>query len=151
MFQFRLAPVQRLRENVRDTRRRELADALEAERAIEQRQRELDGEIEMTVSERRTASAVGPVNVEDLANSRRYELTLQAMKYDLLSKLQMVRSEIERRRQALVQADQQVRVMEKLAETQLHDYETAQSKAEDREIDGAALTGWIRQNKESTR
>ncbi len=148
MFQFRLAPVQRLRENARDQRRRELADALEAERTIEQRQRELEAEIEVTVSQRREASAVGPVNVEDLANSRRYELTLQAMKYDLLSKLQMVRSEIERRRQALVYADQQVRVMEKLAETQLSEYETIQSKLEDREIDGAALTGWLRRNKE---
>lgn len=148
MFQFRLAPVQRLRENARDQRRRELADALEAERTIEQRQRELEAEIGVTVSQRREASAVGPVNVEDLANSRRYELTLQAMKYDLLSKLQMVRSEIERRRQALVYADQQVRVMEKLAETQLSEYETIQSKLEDREIDGAALTGWLRRNKE---
>lgn len=148
MFQFRLAPVQRIRENARDQRRRELADALEAERTIEQRQRELEAEIEVTVLQRREASAVGPVNVEDLANSRRYELTLQAMKYDLLSKLQMVRSEIERRRQALVYADQQVRVMEKLAETQLSEYETIQSKLEDREIDGAALTGWLRRNKE---
>lgn len=148
MFQFRLAPVQRLRENARDQRRRELADALEAERTIEQRQRELEAEIEVTVLQRREASGVGPVNVEDLANSRRYELTLQAMKYDLLSKLQMVRSEIERRRQALVYADQQVRVMEKLAETQLSEYETIQSKLEDREIDGAALTGWLRRNKE---
>jgi flagellar protein FliJ len=151
MFRFRLAPVQRLRENVRDERRRELAEALEAERKIQERQRELEEEIDVTVSQRRQASGVGAVNVEDLANNRRYELTLQAMKRDLLSKLAMVQGEIERRRLTLVQADQQVRVLEKLAETQLNEFETSQGKMEDREIDGAALAGWIRRNKESTR
>lgn len=115
-FQFRLATLVRLREAVRDQRHSELADALRVQEALELQMRELTAELEAT--RRSQAVAPGKVDVDRLLAAQRYEINLLVDQRKLAQQQANVAIEVDKRREALVLADQDVRVLEKLRETQ---------------------------------
>lgn len=56
-----------------------------------------------------------------------------------------VEAEIERRRLVLVEADRQVRILEKLSEKKLSEYQAEELRQEIRDLDEQALQGFERQ------
>jgi flagellar export protein FliJ len=137
-FQFRLATLLRLREAAREERQIALADAYRADGVLEQRQQQLADELAGLKGDCRQASAPGQVNVDRLVESQRYELLLRAATSQLGQQREQLGIEIQRRREAVVQANRAVRVLEKLRERQLERHRADEAYREMRLLDEVA-------------
>jgi len=115
-FRFRLATLLRLREAARDRRRANLAQAFEADEVLQRRQEELADDAMEVDRHARSAADLGPIQVDTLVTAQRYKMILQAESKLLSEQSVSVSEEIERRREALVVADRDVRVLVKLRE-----------------------------------
>jgi flagellar export protein FliJ len=135
---FPLATLLKLRESVRDERRRHLAEALRADELAQARIDELERELADLRQEFRTASEAGPLNVDRLLDAQRYELLLEFEQAMIEQKRAQVAEEIEKRRAALVLADRDVRALEILRERQVARARQEEQKAENRELDEVA-------------
>jgi flagellar FliJ protein len=125
VFRFRLQPLQKIRENVRQERQAELAKALEAETIVREKLESIQHEIAATKEDGRKFASGGAINVEFLIGLRRHEAFLLAQKADVENRLEQVLTEVARRRQAVVEADKDVKMMEKLHEVQKEKYDAA--------------------------
>ncbi len=137
-FLFRLATLLRLREAARDERRAQLARAYQADEIIEQQRTRVADERRELERQSRRASAPGRLDVDRLLESRRYELVLQSQDQQLAQQHQAVRTEVERRRQALVDANRQVRVLETLRQRQLDHHRQEENRQEIKQLDEMA-------------
>jgi flagellar FliJ protein len=143
-FHFRLDTLLRLRLADRDQRRADLAKALRAEEALARQEALLRGEQgEMAELSRKLASP-GAADIDRLLASHRYELVLKTQVQQLTGQIAQVVAEVERRRLALVEADRQVRVLEKLRDKQASDHQTREDKREQRQLDEQAVIGFTR-------
>ena len=115
---FRLTTLKRLREAERDQRRAELADALAADALLLERIERLGREADAWRQQTRHAAA-GTVDVDQWAQANRYRWLMRAQQQQLQEQRKKLEGEIERRRQALVEADRELKVVEKLE--QRHD------------------------------
>ena len=149
-FRFRLETLLRLRIADRDQRRAELAKALRAEEVLRQQQRDLDAERVDVTSLARKLKLPGAADVDALLRTHRYELVLHAQARQLATQLSQVLAEVERRRQAVVEADRQVRVLEKLRERQELAHRTQGERREARQLDEVAISGFIRRTEAPT-
>lgn len=147
-FRFRMATMLQLRERDRDERRRELAQALEAERRLMLRTEEIHLEIETLRNEKRNRAAGGEISVERLLNDGRYELILRAEIANLAKQIEQVRAEAERRRQALTEADREVKVLEKLRERRREQYREQEDRLDTKRLDELASAAFARRASE---
>ena len=85
------------------------------------------------------ASRPGPVNVDRLLDAGRYETILKAERHAVDKRRQAVMGEIDRRRQALVEADREVKSLEKLRTQQALRHRQEESRLEIKQMDEAAL------------
>lgn len=129
-FRFRMATVLRLREAARDERRRHLAEALEAERILERQRDEVEAQLHDLAATMRER-ATGALDVDQMLARDRYQLLLKGHRELLRQQSGRIAEEIARRREALVQADREVRVLERLREVQ---HETHRQEEERREL-----------------
>ena len=84
------------------------------------------------------AIAPGSVNIERLVEARRYDLVTQAQQRNIEQQRQSVTAEIQRRRQALVEADREVRVLEKLRQRQAEQHRRDEELKEAKRLDEVA-------------
>lgn len=138
-FSFRLEPLLRLRTAERDQRREELAKALRAEQVLEQQQQAVTQELHATRQQAEPYAAPGRVRVDPLLHAHRYALLLRTQLQQLERQRQSVRHEIERRRGALVEADRELRILEKLKARHAAAQAYAQQRTEERTLDEIAL------------
>jgi flagellar FliJ protein len=117
-FRFRLASVLRLRESARDEKRAKLAEAYAALQKLEDRRRELLEESRQLAQWQIGASSGTSLNVDRILDAQRYQGVLQTELHVVGQQKSAVESEAEKRREALVAADQDVKVLEKLREHQ---------------------------------
>jgi flagellar FliJ protein len=115
-FQFRLDSLVRLREAARDERRSQLAEAMRIQASLESDMQQLRARLH-EARQMHTAQQ-GAVDIDRLLVAERYEMVLLLEKHNLEQQQASMNAEVEKRRQALVWADQDVRVLEKLRETQ---------------------------------
>src|SRR5262245_23482947 len=115
---FRLQTLLRLRVAERDERRADLAKALRAEVLLKQQAGQLAAEQAALVDRQRTLKSPGAANVDELLSTHRYTAVLAGQARQVASQIAQVASEAERRRLALVEADRQVKVLEKLRDKQ---------------------------------
>ena len=141
-FHFRLQTLVRLRESVRDERRSQLADALRVDATLEEQEKQLQTDLDATRQGQRAPA--GRVDVDRILQSQRYEVILQSELAGITQQRQHVAQEIETRRQALMEADRDVKVLEKLKETQLTRWRDDQQRREQSELDEAAVMGHYR-------
>src|SRR5205823_8417852 len=144
MFHFRLETLLRLRISECDERRAELAKALRAEDVLRGEQEKLRGEQTKLVERGRTLKSPGQADVDALLQSHRYELVLAAQSRQLALQLTQVEAETERRRQAAVEADRQVRVLEKLRQRQAAAHRQQTERLDVKQLDEMALLGHVR-------
>ncbi len=144
-FVFRLATLLKVREATRDERREELGKAHEAEAILNERKQELDRESREAAAWQSGGSMIGSINVDRLLGGIRYELVLDAQRQVLAQQEEQLQAEIERRRQNLVEADREVRVLEKLRERQLEEYEHQELLKQQKEMDEIAQIRTFRQ------
>ena len=136
-FQFRLATLLRLRELARDERRTQLAEALRMVDQMRDRREEIDSLLRE--AQLLQAPPAGAIDVDRLLNATRYELVLRAEQRKLELQEQALAGEIEKRRQALVAADREVRSLELLRETQQQRHAAAEEQRSQKEFDEIAV------------
>ena len=125
-FRFRLATLLRLREAARDERRSALADAYRADEVLQGYLAKAQGDLTGVQQIYRQAMAPGEIDVDPLLNSQRYEMVMKAQVQHLHQQRAQLSEEIERRREALVYADRDVRILEKLRENQARQHSQAE-------------------------
>jgi flagellar export protein FliJ len=144
MSRFRLAALLRLRLAERDQRRLDLAKALRAVQILQQQQAEVVQEEAQWLAQVRSLLAPGPTDLDAVLAMYRYAAVLRGRLQQLASQLAEVQREAQRRRMALVEADRQVRVLEKLAQRQAQAERNQALRREAQRLDEAALAGYLR-------
>jgi flagellar FliJ protein len=127
-FRFRLSMLLRIQEAARDERRSQLAEAFRAEQALRERMGALQQEFDQLKNRYRQAGQSGQVDVDRLIDVQRYELVLSAEQQLLRQHQATLAQEIERRREALMAADREVRMLEKLREQQREQHRANQEQ-----------------------
>jgi flagellar export protein FliJ len=147
-FRFRLATLLRLREAARDDRRARLAEALQALDLLDAQRAEIDAQLAEARAEHQQAAAPGAIDIDRLVAGHRHEVLLAAHRAQLDEQAKKVSEEADRRRESLVAADREVRVLEKLRESQelrhRHEAESVLNKQLDE------IAGRIGQNHEQS-
>ena len=139
MFKFRLEPLITIRDNELKECQAELAKAYNALRILEEALQELDRQLAEGVETARNLIQAGQtVNVEHLLGLRRQEMFLRAQQNDLTQKMQMVNEEIEKRRAAVIAANKQLKIVEKLKEKRYEKYLEEENKKEIKIMDEIA-------------
>jgi flagellar FliJ protein len=141
-YRFRLEAVQRVREARRDEQRVALADAFRAEQILEESKAELAAEGESLRELQRSAAAGKYLNVNQLLEAQRYELLLRARSQELTKQAILLSAESERRRQLLVEADREVRVLEMLDDRHHREFNQEQQRKETKQLDDLATQRW---------
>ena len=145
VFKFRLAPLLQLRAATRGERRAALAEAYRVDEVLRQRLAAVTGELQALCAERRQLAAPGVVNVDRLVESQRYELVAKMQEAQLVRQREGVAAEIQRRRQALVEADREVRVLEKLRDRQAEAFRREEEHKEAKRLDEVAFQQVLRE------
>ncbi|MEX0867147.1 MAG: flagellar export protein FliJ [Pirellulales bacterium] len=137
-FEFRLTTLLKLREAVRDERRARLAEAFQAAEVLQRRLTELSAQRTALRSQYAAATSPGQVAVNQLLDVQRYELVVAGEQQLLTGQQQQIEEEIDKRRDALRLADQEVRILEKLREKQQRDHRVGAEKEEAKGFDEIA-------------
>lgn len=137
-FKFRLATLLQIRCQLRDQRRGQLAEAYEAENQLRKRTEDVNQDLQQLDDEYRRAGGAGSVDIDRLLAAQRYEIVLRSQRQQLREQADMLAVEIERRRLALVEADRDVRVLEKLREKQLRRHREEEGRREIKRLDEVA-------------
>lgn len=150
MFRFRLETLLRLRLAERDQRRADLAKALRAEELLRGEERTLEEQQLAAASRARDLKSPGAANVDALLDTHRYEIVLAAQRRQLKQQLAQVEAETERRRLAVVEADRQLRVLEKLRQRQAAAWRKEAERQETKQFDEIAVVGFARRQEAPT-
>ncbi len=141
-FRFRLETLRRLREMNRDELRGRLAEAFQAEQILQDQQATVGAEAASLAEMRRRQLAAGEFDVTRMLEAQRYQLLLEAQQRSLAEQAVKLSNEVEVRRQAVVEADREVRVLDKLRERRAADHRAAAERAESKLLDDIATTRW---------
>lgn len=137
-FHFRLATLLRLREADRDERRAQLSDAQQAEAIVAARVGEIDREIGLIRQLGQLATAPGKVDVDQLLDMQRYDTQLKLERIAAEDQRGKIEQEVERRLERAIAADREVRILEKLRETQMAKHRSEEEKVEQKRFDELA-------------
>ncbi len=115
---FRLETLLSIRKNVLNEKQGELAKAYEAERILNDQRADTEREIAGALDTARRMMRSGGIDINFLLGMRRHEAYLLAIVKDIDEKLVVVRKEIDVRRQAVIEANKEFKILEKLKEKQ---------------------------------
>lgn len=149
-FQFRLESLLKLREAERQQRRLEMAEAFHAESILRQQASQLRQDIQEVEKQSRVISSPGRVQVDRVLEAHRYKLLLKSQVMTLAQKQAQLQVEIEKRQTALVIADRDVRVLEKLRDRKRAEHDAAELKRELKQLDEVAVQRWGRDKETSS-
>ncbi|MGL4514217.1 MAG: flagellar export protein FliJ [Lacipirellulaceae bacterium] len=138
-FEFRLKTVARLREAARDAARQRVAEASRALELLREQRRTLEGQLDALVADRRRATCGESMDVPLIAAAQRYEIAVRAQQSKIDEDARAVEAELERRREALVAAERDVRGMEKLEDRLRERHAEEEQRREDRILDDFAV------------
>lgn len=141
-FRFRLQTLRRLREIHRDELRVRLAEAFQAERILAEEREALAAERTGLTALQRRLVEYGKLDVNRLLASQRYQLVLEAQERSLAEQARQLAEEVERRRQAVVEADRQVRALDKLRQRRQSEHRAAAERAEAKRLDEIGTNRW---------
>jgi flagellar protein FliJ len=137
-FKFRMATLLKLREAARDERRSELAQAYRADDVLAEHLEQVRVELNALVNQCRKAVGPGTINIDRLIEAQRYEIILKVRQQGLNEQRGKLAAEIERRRVALLAANRDVRILEKLRERQVEQYNQAENRLDIKRLDEVA-------------
>jgi flagellar protein FliJ len=143
-YEFRLNTLRKVREARRTQQRTALAEAFRAEQILAANRDELATEEAGLLDLRRLATAGRYLDVNRVLEAQRYELLLRIRGQELARQALLLAAETERRRQALVEADRSVRVLELLDERHRAEHNRRMRRVETKQLDEAAVNRWRR-------
>jgi len=128
-----------MRENVRDERRLQLSAAQHDEEILVDQITKLDDRLADLRRHALAARQPGMINVDQLLDAGRYEHVLQTQRQAAEVQRQAVQLEVERLRRSLLEADREVKTLEKLQEQQAMKHQQLENRREIKELDAAAI------------
>jgi flagellar FliJ protein len=137
-YKFRLATLQKVREARRMQQRQALAEAFRAEDVLSETRAALAGEEMELRAMQRSATEGKYLDINRLLEAQRYELLLKARGQELAKQAMLLAAETERRRQLLVEADRDVRVLERLDERHREEHIRRTRRNELKQLDETA-------------
>ncbi|QDU62583.1 Flagellar FliJ protein [Planctomycetes bacterium Pan216] len=138
-FQFRLARVQRLRERTLQERQVELAEVIEHQQKIEAEISRLDSDRTGEKDSLRDYLGQGTISIDHVIQSHLYDGSLRNAKRQLESHLEQVRRLVDFRRARVLDAEKDVKVLEKLGEKARQRYDADVSREDQQLLDELAL------------
>lgn len=143
LFRYRLETLLSLRRSERDARRQKYAEALTAQEMLNQQLDAVAAEIADVRTLTRQRTTPSELDVDRLLRAHRYELLLQTRLRQLEQQVARVAEEAERRRQVLLQADREVRVLEKHREHQSDRHRQRELQREQKQLDDIAQRPYV--------
>jgi flagellar FliJ protein len=139
MSQFRLKTLLRLREIERDQSRLQLAEA----QRIEQKAADRVAELDETLAElrRETGALAGLVNIAELCEADRFGAAVKLSREEARQYHHRLATESELRRREVIEADKQVKVLEKLRQKQESQEREEQTRQATKLLDELAARG----------
>ncbi|MDR0337627.1 MAG: flagellar export protein FliJ [Planctomycetaceae bacterium] len=134
-FRFRLEPLITIRDNILKEKQGELAKAYEARRIVEEKLQELKHELRENIALGRQRLQTGTINIEFLLGTRRHEAYLNAQIEVVQKHLLQIDEEIERRRHAVLEANKELKIVEKLKEKRYDKYQKEEKQKETKLLD----------------
>jgi flagellar FliJ protein len=137
-FIFRLEPLLKLREARRDECRAALAEGYRVDEVLRKQLDNLNRELDALREYCRRKASPGGIDIDRLVEAQRFELVTKVQQKNIAQQRETVAAEIERRRRALVEADRDVRALEKLRERQAELHRREEEVREVRRLDEVA-------------
>lgn len=141
-FQFRLETLRKIRLAHRDAMRQKLAEAFQAAQVLEDQQQAVVAEIDKLLEQQRRTRASEHTNINTIVDAQRYQSVLRAQEQTLREQAAKLEAEIEKRRQLVVEADKEVRVLDKLEERQRDKHREEAMRLETKTLDEIGLSRW---------
>jgi len=126
----------------RDQLQRKLAEAQEAQRILQLQMNDVQQDIEQLQSLRREAAGSSHANVNLLLETQRYQALLHAQQTEMQNQGQLLATETQRRRDGVVEANRQVRILDKLEARQREEFLKDAQKKEVKQLDEVAARCW---------
>ena len=145
-FRFRLRSLQRLREETRNMAKRNLANAIQQRNALVADEQDVQNEIQGLESQMRRSVAQPQVNIDAVLNGHRHRTSLAGKLSQIGKAIAQANEEVNRCRAKLVEADRDVKVLEKLHERQLAEHNRQIAAHEAKLLDEAAVIRASRNN-----
>ncbi len=143
-FRFRLETLLRLKVAARDQCRAQLAEVLQAEQQLQEQQAQIREEIEAQHEYLRKTTASGGLNVDLLAAAQREVMYLKGLGQQKQQLMQQLVPHIQQRRQALIDADHEVRTLEKLKQHKWEQHNKSEAAREAKQMDEIAMNVFLR-------
>ena len=134
-FHFRFAPILQLRQQARDDAGMAMGQAIAAIKRIDEQSSEI--ETQRQTLRQNDQTRIGNVSVDSLLAGGRYDLQLLTQLESLAQTKNQLLQELDRRRQALVAAEAEVKRFERLEEKDRQQFVVEQAKREQAELDDA--------------
>lgn len=144
-FRFRLEGLRRLHETTRAERRMRLAEAYQAQTILTEEQNKLQQELAACRGQQQTLIAEGSLDASRAIQHGRYQLAMESRQATLTEQAAALEAEIDRRRHALAEADQQVRLLDKLEARRRDEFVEKEQRTEMQQLDEIAAR--IHQNR----
>lgn len=141
-YKFRLETLRKVRKARRDQQRASLAEAFRAEQVLAERRAQLAVEEQAMRELQRSAAAGRYLDVNRLLEAQRYDLLLKAQSQESAKQAALLAAETERRRQTLVEADRDVRVLELLDDRHRRAHVREEQRKETKRLDEIATVRW---------
>jgi flagellar export protein FliJ len=138
-YKFRLETLRKVRDAYRNRQRARLAEAYRADDVLNQQRAELTAERMELRRQQHAAFNANYTDVNRLMAAGRYEHVLKARQQMLDQQQTLLGEEIERRRQALLEADREVRVLELLDERGREEHRQTEVRAEGKQLDEVGI------------
>lgn len=138
-FHFAMDALLRIRKSTRDERRLELAAAERADAELQNQLAALADEQRQVRQQCRKTAGPGTVDLPRLAEAQRYAAVLHDRETKIQRRRQTLATEIQRRHQTLIEADREVRTLEKLRESQWQTHRQEQERQDAKRLDEMAL------------
>lgn len=137
-FKFRFESLLRLRRHARQQQQSGLSAAIGRLGQVQQLMKRAEDESAQLEQTMRTAAQQDRLDVDRLLDGHRYHARLRAQMQQVAQAMDEAAREVERCRQRLVEADRQVKVLEKLHDRQLERHRQEQARQEIKRLDEAA-------------
>jgi len=134
-FKFRLDSLLRLREMARDERHSGLAEAHRVDQVVAQEQRGLQSDLEGLFRNQREIRKQGHVSVDQLMEGQRYHKELRRRQDQTVEQRKRIAIEIQKRMDAVIAANREVQVLEKLRERLQEKHEYEETRADIKQLD----------------
>lgn len=134
-FTFKLESLLRLRRNQRDLCHQLLAEVMRREEELLAARQHVETDRRMQLAEMQELTSEGDVNVEGVTTRRYYAGQLIGDIGSIERQRQIVAQQLVLCRRRLMQADQAVKMLEKLSDKQLSEFQSEQERRDARELD----------------